>query len=963
MHMNQRRMFIMVRVLLAWAFAPVVRSYDSQAFKASEEQLNRVWNIPDCSDVNAEAVEQGTFPADSVLWSEEKPRLAAEAYPKNLPVVTDLLFTKILGEAQQQGLEAMQNVLAHASNTCLFGVSTILFFYTKYLTEFEDDLDSAFIYYSLFDAFYAGSHPSLNEKGEWGFSGQDVTLLRQQLLERKYERGLQAVRAEDEKNGDPTGENERSSKTETSTAEGVISDNLVSQSAELLTAANEQLHAYTTSFTTAVEGLRFHTNGKLVVRSSDNMKDYIISPENPLVSSRLCETPPLTGPIDRTNPPCDRSKELLDLLPQTKYFKQDKTKKNSQLKIYVYSVTEIPTLFHHLAQAASFCGRGQWASEVHFHDWLMQHARLRTKNPKEADYFFVPGYAICIFESGFLQLPEIDLAYRQLVTELPYFKHNQRKHFFTFGSGMGINVFFSWRQVFPESIFLTPETSLYNDFPHITKAPFSSWKDIAIPGYMHRQEIASLTAAAKPVGEKKYTVVFFGRTDPSRGVHPALGGTDVRNEIVRVMENLEQKEDVYVGYTSLHEMHFLMGDSKFCFVPRGKSAWSLRLYEALFADCIPVLLSDFWELPFEDFIDYSKMLIKWPANIVTPELVDYLRSIPTTVLDRMVEEIHRVRCWFVYPSVLAEIHYSNPVENNLPFLCRNPEQFAGDAIIEVLRRKNLGARDGYPERGRDFALEDGSGETEINEPAEQGKDTAPVKTRPSKPAVSAEAATVDSSSTTPAAGTPVVPREKVSAQELNLESGQVDPAKRLVKKAIDERIVRQALVEDETEVPEQTLAEEEAIAGGKKTATTLSFSIKTNQVLQDEPASKTGKVVKPPSTPAQVTATAVEQKKPAVTTAPPAVKPPPIVVTDASTVEANCASAKCGRQESTPSPDLVVDGAKDRPTKKKARKADPEVGAGMDTKKSSSSPGDAATEIGRTTEEGSILDSVVSFFR
>eukprot|EP00392_Amoebophrya_sp_AT5.2_P018033 g18482.t1 len=118
----------------------------------------------------------------------------------------------------------------------------------------------------------------------------------------------------------------------------------------------------------------------------------------------------------------------------------------------------------------------------------------------------------------------------------------------------------------------------------------------------------------------------------NRGVHPALGGVDVRNEIVRVLENLMktstsegagpenvngEKDDLYVGYTGLHEMHALMGASKFCFVPRGKSAWSLRFYEALFADCVPVLLSDFWELPFEDFLDYSKFVIKWPANHVS----------------------------------------------------------------------------------------------------------------------------------------------------------------------------------------------------------------------------------------------------------------------------------------------------------------------------------------------------------
>ena len=33
---------------------------------------------------------------------------------------------------------------------------------------------------------------------------------------------------------------------------------------------------------------------------------------------------------------------------------------------------------------------------------------------------------------------------------------------------------------------------------------------------------------------RKYTLVFFGRVDPTRGVHPALGGKDVRNEIAKL---------------------------------------------------------------------------------------------------------------------------------------------------------------------------------------------------------------------------------------------------------------------------------------------------------------------------------------------------------------------------------------------------------------------------------------------
>ena len=60
---------------------------------------------------------------------------------------------------------------------------------------------------------------------------------------------------------------------------------------------------------------------------------------------------------------------------------------------------------------------------------------------------------------------------------------------------------------------------------------------------------------------------------------------------------------------------------------------------------------------------YSKFVIKWPMNRVTEKLVDYLRSLPDALVERTVEHICGVRCWFVYPAVLSAIQYMNSVNN------------------------------------------------------------------------------------------------------------------------------------------------------------------------------------------------------------------------------------------------------------------------------------------------------------
>ena len=41
---------------------------------------------------------------------------------------------------------------------------------------------------------------------------------------------------------------------------------------------------------------------------------------------------------------------------------------------------------------------------MHLHDWVLER---KEPDPEAADLFFVPGYGICMFEGGFLKIPEV----------------------------------------------------------------------------------------------------------------------------------------------------------------------------------------------------------------------------------------------------------------------------------------------------------------------------------------------------------------------------------------------------------------------------------------------------------------------------------------------------------------------------------------------------------------------------
>ncbi len=74
---------------------------------------------------------------------------------------------------------------------------------------------------------------------------------------------------------------------------------------------------------------------------------------------------------------------------------------------------------------------------------------------------------------------------------------------------------------------------------------------------------------------------------------------------------------------------------RFCLIPRGKSGWSIRFYEALFCGCVPVIVSDLWELPFDWFIDVTKFTIKVPVKRLTEGYLAELASLDDDVVEEL----------------------------------------------------------------------------------------------------------------------------------------------------------------------------------------------------------------------------------------------------------------------------------------------------------------------------------------
>lgn len=363
-------------------------------------------------------------------------------------------------------------------------------------------------------------------------------------------------------------------------------------------------------------------------------------------------------------------------------------------KIFVYDET-LPSIST-LTQGPGFCHNRQWGMDVGFHDFF-RVSPLRTSDPDEADFFFVPAYAMCLQVAGILELDDAGAAFKEVVRHLPYFERTRgRDHIFSLHY---VDLFSDWRELAPLSIFLTPETEVGWEASRQEFAldpalhpPFDPYKDISVPCFVSLGHALHLHRAAKPLAERSLIAAFAGKLWAD--VHEAYV---VRS---RIKQHLGSKPRVAIVVgDSMNEllspaaMAEMMGNARFCLVPRGRAAWSVRFFETLWAGCVPVLLSDHYEVPFDALFDVSEFVVKWPVEQIDDSLYEYLASLPDDVVETYRRAAARVRCWYLFPppevSWLGNQNAAREVADVEAELCPNlsSSRNAFQAVVELLSRR------------------------------------------------------------------------------------------------------------------------------------------------------------------------------------------------------------------------------------------------------------------------------------
>lgn len=90
-------------------------------------------------------------------------------------------------------------------------------------------------------------------------------------------------------------------------------------------------------------------------------------------------------------------------------------------------------------------------------------------------------------------------------------------------------------------------------------------------------------------------------------------------------------------------------NARFCPQPTGVAGWSFRVQDAIYAGCIPILMSDGTHFPYADVLDWTRFSIR-----VSPTELDHLEDILLAIPAEQVEELQAnlmaVREAFLYAS-------------------------------------------------------------------------------------------------------------------------------------------------------------------------------------------------------------------------------------------------------------------------------------------------------------------------
>ncbi|KAG8364507.1 hypothetical protein BUALT_Bualt18G0004400 [Buddleja alternifolia] len=298
----------------------------------------------------------------------------------------------------------------------------------------------------------------------------------------------------------------------------------------------------------------------------------------------------------------------------------------SMFKIYVYEEGE-PPLFHNGPT------KDIYSTEGIFLGLIESNTHFRTYEPDEAHVYFLPFSVVMILEHLFDPITRDKAVLERVVgdyvrlisTKYPYWNRSLgADHFMLSCHDWGPRA--TW---YVHRLYFTSMRVLCNAN---TSEFFNPIKDVSFPEINFRTgNITQLTSGSS---NRTILAFFAGR------MHGFI-----RRPLFRLWENKDSDIRVFqkIPENSSLSYNEMMEKSKYCLCPSGHEVASPRVVEAIYAECVPVLISEDYILPFNDVLDWDKFSVRVSVEEL-PKLKEILMRIGNdeyTLLQKRVREVQR----------------------------------------------------------------------------------------------------------------------------------------------------------------------------------------------------------------------------------------------------------------------------------------------------------------------------------
>ncbi|XP_061955991.1 probable glycosyltransferase At5g20260 [Populus nigra] len=327
-------------------------------------------------------------------------------------------------------------------------------------------------------------------------------------------------------------------------------------------------------------------------------------------------------------------------------------------KVFVYPGGNPGTCYHSKNNTL----KSNHASE-HYFFMNLRDSPFLTKNPQEAHLFFIP--ISCQPLSDEEPLPGykekvIKRYVKSLISTYPYWNRTLgADHFFVSCHNIGSTATKEIPFLLKNAIRLVCSPSY--DSNYIPQ------KDVALP------QILELSLPPdgddmwnRSTVESRPLLLSQEMINPSRtklGFWAGSPNSDVRKKLVLFQKDFQEFEFHFVEKlkraTVLHNFEKEIYRSKFCICPRGETqVGGVCLSESMAFGCVPVIMSDYYDLPFNDILDWDKFSVILKEDDVL-ELEKILKSIPEGKYEKMHQNVLKVRKhfkWHSPPAKYDEFH-------------------------------------------------------------------------------------------------------------------------------------------------------------------------------------------------------------------------------------------------------------------------------------------------------------------